>query len=93
MTSIGDIPKTLDDRAKGRGKARYFGTSPTVPWTFWSYLDQPSALPVQLVDCLARLTDTFSTPPVVPSHSEGNDRFTNHFPRVEALADPEWWEL
>lgn len=45
------------------------------------------------VDDLARLVDAFSTARVVPIHSEATDRFADHFPRVEAHADHEWWDV
>jgi hypothetical protein len=40
---------------------------------------------------LARLLEAFATARVVPINSEGTDRFADHFLRVEAHADHEWW--
>jgi ribonuclease J len=45
------------------------------------------------VDDLARLVDAFSTARVVPIHSEATDRFAEHFPRIEAHRDHEWWDI
>jgi ribonuclease J len=42
---------------------------------------------------LARLVDAFDPARVVPIHSEATDRFADHFPRIEAHADHEWWEV
>jgi hypothetical protein len=41
---------------------------------------------------LARLVEALTTR-VVPIPSEATDRFADHFPRVEAHADHEWWEV
>lgn len=42
---------------------------------------------------LRRLVDALAPARVVPIHSEAGERFTELFPRVEAHADGEWWEV
>lgn len=45
------------------------------------------------IDDRARLVDAFRTARVVRIHSEATYRFADCFPRVEAHADHEWWQV
>ena len=42
---------------------------------------------------LQRLVEAFDPARVVPIHTFGSDRYPEHFPRVDARGDGEWWSI
>jgi hypothetical protein len=71
----------------------------TLPQPQLDRFDEPERLDAFLdavrwgAEDLARMVEAFTTARVVPIHSEATDRFADQFPRVEAHADHEWWEV